>query len=126
MPAFKAFLSTPAIPGDKPVGVIQPNGAGTFYGQAVGGSGSGQSIHLRWTGTLLGTFTLWYSNRKDPDLTTDTDWVLDSSSTLANPAGAAGATFMDTFNSNAKLRRLKYVNTSGAGILDGEIETRGY
>jgi hypothetical protein len=101
-------------------------GTTTYYGNAVGGSGAGQSIHLRWTGTPTGTFTLWYSDKQDPVLTTDADWVQDTSSTLANPAGAAGSTFMDTTNSNAKLRRVKYVNASGSGFLSGEIKTRGY
>lgn len=125
MPQFSVFTSIQAA-GDTARGRITPNGAGTFYGQAVGGSGAGQSIHLRWTGTPTGTFTLWYTNKKDPDFTTDTDWTQDTSSTLANPAGAAGSTFMDTFNSNARLRRVKYVNTSGAGVIEGEFDTRGY
>ena len=125
MPAFKAFITEFANK-DTPSGLIQPSGVGTFYGQAVGGSGEGQSIHLRWTGTIAGTLSLWYSNKREPDLTTDTDWVQDTSITLTNPAGAAGSTFMDTTNTSARLRRLKYVNASGAGTLTGEIEIRGY
>lgn len=125
MPDYQAFETVDATNKTRNPGA-NVTGTTTYYGNPVGGSGAGQSIHLRWTGTPTGTFTLWYSNKKDPDLTTDTDWTQDTSSTLANPAGAAGSTFMDTFNSNANLRRVKYVNASGAGYLAGEIRTRGY
>ena len=125
MPNFQAFETVDAGNQTRNPGA-NVTGTTTYYGNAVGGSGTGQSIHLRWTGTPTGTFTLWYSDKPDPVLTTDTDWVQDTSSTLTNPAGAAGSTFMDTTNSNAKLRRVKYVNASGSGFLSGEIKTRGY
>jgi hypothetical protein len=125
MPNFQAFETVDAT--NKTVNPgANVTGTTTYYGNAVGGSGTSQSIHLRWTGTPTGTFTIWYSDKKDPVLTTDADWVQDTSSTLANPAGAAGSTLMDTTNSNAKLRRVKYVNASGVGFVSGEIMTRGY
>lgn len=125
MPDFQAFETNDAVNKDRKPGV-NVTGAATYYGNAVGGSGVGQSIHVRWTGTPTGTLTLWYTNKRDPDFTTDTDWDQDTSSTLANPAGSADGTFMDSMNTNARWRRLKYVNASGSGFLTGEIRTRGY
>lgn len=125
MPDFQAFETNDAANKNRTAGV-SVTGTNTYYGNVVGGSGAGQSIHLRWTGTPTGTFTVWYSNKRNPDLTTDADWVSDVSETLTNPAGAASSTFMDTTNTNARWRRVKYVNASGAGFLTGEIRTRGY
>lgn len=125
MPDFQAFETYDAANKNRTPGV-NVTGTTTYYGNAVGGSGVGQSIHVRWTGTPTGTLTLWYSSKRSPDLTTDTDWKQDTSSTLANPAGATDGTYMDTTNTNARWRRLKYVNASGAGFITGEVRTRGY
>lgn len=126
MPDFQAFETNDAVNKDRKPGV-NVTGAATYYGNAVGGSGVGQSIHVRWTGTPTGTLTLWYTNKRNPDFTTDADWSQDTSASFTNPAGAAGQSGpLDTTNTNARWRRLKYVNASGAGFMTGEIRTRGY
>jgi hypothetical protein len=72
------------------------------------------------TGTLTGTWTLWGTDKINPSLADDADWV--DMSTHAefvetNPAGSTSKwQVSSTLIRKAKLR-LKYVNASGTGTL---------
>lgn len=77
------------------------------------------ALHLFWTGTPTGTFTLWLSDVPIPDRTTDNDWVQDTTFAPTNPAGAAGKMRDNVGNGTARWARIKYVNASGSGTLKG-------
>lgn len=106
-------------------GVFQPlkveglaiSGAGTFYSDVIGPRVSGWGYHFDWTGTLTGTFTLWRSNKRSPDLTNDNDWIQITSFIPSNPAGAPGKFGDEVSFTHFKNYRFKYVNASGAGTL---------
>lgn len=81
----------------------------------------GFSISMEWTGTPTGTFTLWFSNKDNPILTTDADWNQDTTFAPTNPAGAAGSMGDGGVgNAQAGKWRVKYVNASGTGVLTGQ------
>lgn len=81
---------------------------------------NGFSFSMEWTGTPTGTFTLWYTNKENPVLTTDADWNQDTTFAPTNPAGAAGSMGDGGIgNAGARLWRIKYVNASGSGTLTG-------
>ena len=94
-------------------------GAATVYslrwnaGLAYGNN----SFHIEWTGTLSGALSIWRSNKAEPDLTDDDDWVEDTGPTWVQPAGAAGKEFFDIQGQNALHVRIKYVNASGTGTI---------
>jgi hypothetical protein len=79
------------------------------------GDAASLGLEFETTGTLTGTWTLWYSNEMFPDETTDTDWTQDTSFVPTNPAGAASRFFSSLGNVNARWVRVKYVNASGTG-----------
>lgn len=104
---------------DKSDGVAV-SGTNTYYSKPFGGAHSdGQSIHLEWSGTPTGTFTLWASDKPNPSETDDTDWVQDTTFSPTNPAGSASKMMDTTSNMKANLKRIKYVNASGSGTLKG-------
>jgi hypothetical protein len=92
----------------------------TYYSKVWTGSDSDTcGIHLEWSGTPTGTFTLWMSDKYAPDETSDTDWVQDTGFSPSNPAGAAGKFRDDMSQAPARRKRIKYVNASGSGTLKG-------
>ncbi len=74
---------------------------------------------LETTGTLTGTFTLWWSDEPHPVESTDTDWEQDTAWTPTNPAGAATYTKYSISDIKGKWFRIRYVNASGTGNLLG-------
>lgn len=120
---FTTFSATdanaPATPG------VVMTGTNTNYSQMFSGSNKSTavSVLLTWTGTPTGTFTLWGSNKANPNEANDSDWFQLAGATFTNPAGAAGQSSVGTtgFASDEFYRtRVKYVNASGAGVLTGE------
>lgn len=94
----------------------------TFYSDVFTGLGAdGYGLQLQWTGTPNGTFTLWMSDKLNPGLADDTDWVQDTTFAPTNPAGAAGKFRDDASNSKSLRKRIKYVNSSSAGTLFGWV-----
>lgn len=99
---------------------VSVSGTTTYYGIPMSGHHSGTwSLHLVWSGTPNGTFTLWESNVPNPDLTSDADWVQDTTFSPTNPAGSASKMFDNVANGGARWWRVKYVNSSGSGTLKG-------
>lgn len=95
----------------------------TYYSEIFAARGTSPvSIHLVWSGTPTGTFTLWYSNKPVPGLAADTDWVQDTTWAPTNPAGSASKAFYTLGNLTATRVRLKYVNASGSGNILGWAE----
>lgn len=74
---------------------------------------------LQSTGTLSGTFTLWYTDEPNPSLADDTDWVQDTSWVPVNPAGSATKTKYSIEGIRARFARVKHVASGGAGNLLG-------
>lgn len=94
----------------------------TYYSQPFSSPyAAGFSVRLAWTGTPTGTFTLWFSNKENPDRTSDSDWNQDTTFSPTNPAGSAGSMGDGGIgNAHARLWRIKYVNASGSGTLTGQ------
>lgn len=100
-------------------------GAAVVYSNVFGSDTVSQEVasaHLVWTGTPSGTFTVWASNKPEPSLADDTDWV-DITTAVAgitNPAGAAGKLLVRVPNTAVALKyRVKYTNSASTGVLQG-------
>ena len=98
---------------------VAANSTNTYYSKPWGAKTS-WSLHIETTGTLTGTWTLWSSNKPQPDPTDDDDWI--DISTHAgfvetNPAGAATKWTATPDHLPGAWFRLKYVNGSGTGNL---------
>jgi hypothetical protein len=106
--------NAPAIQG------ITLSGAGTVYSDPFSGMNSdGASMTVFTTGTLTGTFTLWFTDVRNPSLADDSQWTQDTTFAPTNPAGAA-IKFTDSMgNAKALRKRLKFVGASGAGTITG-------
>ena len=103
---------------------VAVTGTGTYYSTKISGKhADGAGIHLAWTGTPGGTFTLWMSDKPVPSEADDADWVQDTSFSPANPAGSASKMRDDTANAKARWKRVKYVNATGSGSLFGWANT---
>jgi hypothetical protein len=107
-------------PGFTPAnGVTNPTG--TVYSEKTFvGDDNHISLVVRTTGTLTGTLSLWYSNKMEPDVSSDTDWDQDTAIVLTQPAGSATVQRLEVGNLGARFARVKYVHTSGTGVLSGE------
>ncbi len=89
----------------------------TYYSKMFGGFGSdAYDLHVVWTGTPTGTLTLQVSDKPNPVETSDTDWVTTTETTMTNPAGS-GSSFRVAKDVSPGHKRLKYVNSSGSGVL---------
>jgi hypothetical protein len=100
------------------------SGTNTNYGLPFRPGAEGRfSVHLGWTGTPTGTFTLWYTDLEAPGLANDADWVEDTTWAPVNPTGSAGSMYVTTGNVAALWVRVKYVNASGSGTLWGHMTT---
>lgn len=94
------------------------SGTATYYSnQWTGTDADGYGLHVEWSGTPTGTFTLWMSDKPTPTEADDTDWVQDTAFVPVNPAGAAGKFRDDAYNAKSRRKRLKYVNASGTGTI---------
>lgn len=120
---YKLFTTTPS--GDSAAGPsegVAVSSTNTYYSHPWGAAGAdGQSFQLHWTGTPTGVFTLWYSNKPHPSLTNDNDWIEDTDFSPTNPAGSASKMGDNAANMKANLKRVKYVNASGSGVLTGDV-----
>lgn len=86
------------------------------------------SMHLIWTqtsATYASVVSLWASNKKNPGLDGDDDWVemtadhgFDGFPGLTSGAlGTSGSDFVDVSDSGALQYRLKFVRSGGAATL---------
>ena len=74
---------------------------------------------LQTTGTLAGTYTLWYSNDEAPSLADDTDWEQATGWSPTNPAGSAIKDNYAVTDLKCRRWRVKFVPASGSGTLSG-------
>lgn len=96
------------------------NPTGTKYSEKMTPNEYGDlGFTLITTGTLSGTFTLWYSDKENPDVSTDGDWTQDPTWAPTNPAGAATNVAYNVSGLRKKWARVKYVHSAGAGDLSG-------
>ena len=113
-------ISTDAV-GEQTEGVAVSS-TDTYYSKPWGAAGTdGQAVQLEWSGDPVGVFTLWWSCKDHPILTTDADWIEDTDFTPTNPAGSASKMGDNAGNMKANLKRVKYVNASGTGVLKGWV-----
>lgn len=98
------------------------SGTSTFYSDPWSGeAGAGFGLTVFFTGTPTGTFTEWFTDKPNPSLADDSDWVQNSGFSPTNPAGAAGKFRQDDATSRSYRRRLKYVNASGTGTISAFV-----
>lgn len=99
---------------------VAASGTNTYYSESLKGSDD-FSVGVATSGTLTGTWTLWGSNKMDPNTASDTDWTdLTALITPTNPAGAATKWTINSVNTRMRRVRLKYVNASGTGTLTAD------
>lgn len=104
----------------EPTNGASMTGTSTVYSLPMSASRAAYwSVHLVWSGTPNGTFTLWTSDVPQPSLADDTDWVQDTSFSPTNPAGSAGKMMDFVGNGACRWWRIKYVNSSSTGTLKG-------
>lgn len=117
--AFSIFNTRSATdPGAPALVGVSVSGTPTIYSELIAGLDSdGSGVTFITTGTLTGTFTRWVTDKPNPDLTNDNDWVQDTTFTPTNPAGAATKFRDDTGNDKGYHKRYKYVNASGSGTI---------
>lgn len=114
-------------PGAPALNTVAVSGTPTIYSELwTGDESDGYGLTVFTTGTLTGTFTLWMTDKIAPILTSDADWVQDTGFVPTNPAGAAVKFRDDAGNTKAKWKRLKYVNASGTGSLEGYVAVPKY
>lgn len=103
---------------------VAVTGSNTYYGNPISGkNSSGFGIEFIWTGTPTGTITHWISNKPNPSLADDSDWVQESTLfTAVNPAGSASKS-QHTLAHHGGLKRFKYVNSSGSGVFYAYVNT---
>ncbi len=90
--------------------------SGTQYSSAwTAGNAPNFSIHLEFTGTPTTAVTLWKSNKPNPNVANDNDWVQDTDVTFTGAAGAAAKEFKEVGNSGGAQYRLKLVTSGGSG-----------
>lgn len=107
-------------PGAYPGVGVAVSSTNTYYSALISGAdGVMTALHIAWTGTPTGTFTLWGSDKATPSLADDTDWYSITSGVPTNPAGAAGKSGSKLVDEPARWKRVKYVNASGSGTLTG-------
>lgn len=95
---------------------VAVSGANTYYSNLFGGGDFLLwGLHFVWTGTPTGTFTLWKSNKANPSLADDTDWVQETGVVLTNPAGSASKAGNEVGNTAFRYYRVKYVNSASTG-----------
>lgn len=107
-------------PGAPTLNFVAVSGTPTIYSELIAGLDSdGMGVTFFTTGTLTGTWTAWVTDKPNPGLADDTDWVQDTTFVPVNPAGATSKFRDDSANSKGYHKRFKYVNTSGTGNIQG-------
>lgn len=98
---------------------VAASATNTYYSRMQSQRNSnGTNIQVLTTGTLTGTFTVWVSDKPNPNEANDNDWV-NTAIAPTSPAGAATNQVISvpaTFQSAFRVR-LKYINASGTGNL---------
>lgn len=86
---------------------------------------AGLSYQIDWTGTgLTATIKLYASNKREPVLTTDADWVEQTDVTITGPTtSASGQASANIGNANFRWYRLKYTRSAGSGTFVTHAET---
>lgn len=123
-PSYKMFTTRTALATG---GVTQTDGVAasstnTYYSNKMQPHRHGLGFQLETTGTLTGTFTLWWSDEEAPTLADDTDWAQDTSWSPTNPAGSTTKVKYAVEGIKGRWARVKYVNASGTGNLLGEAQ----
>lgn len=80
------------------------------------------SVHYEHTGNATSTITLLASGKRDPDATSDTDWV-DTGQTFTEPAGADAKDLIEVTTSGNRWYMFKFVTASGSGTLSLWVNT---
>lgn len=82
------------------------------------GSATALGIQVDWTvaGSGVAAMTIWYSNKKDPSITADTDWVQDSTLTFTTLNGSATQAFYTLEPIAATYLMIKIAYTSGTSV----------
>lgn len=97
------------------------SGAGTTYSLPVPTPNDGAGgYEITSSGTLAGTLTRWLTDKDDPDLSSDTDWIQDTAWVPTNPAGAATKTKYSFDGMKGRWFRIKFVYSGGSGTLAGK------
>ena len=120
--SYKIFQTQSSTDANAPQveGVVNPTG--TVYSSAVTGRhADGYGLTIITTGTLTGTFTLWMTDKPNPNLANDNDWVQDATFAPTNPAGSAVSFRDDASNAKSMYKRIKYVHSSGTGTIFGYV-----
>ncbi len=117
--AFSIFNTRNASDANAPTLVgVSVSGTPTIYSELIAGlDADGAGVTFFTTGTLTGTWTAWVTDKPNPGLADDSDWVQDTLFVPTNPAGAASKFRDDTGNSKGYHKRFKYVNASGTGTI---------
>lgn len=106
---------------------VAVSGANTYYSIPISASHAAFfGLQLVWSGTPTGTFTLWATDKNQPSLADDTDWVQDTTFSPTNPAGSASKMRDNVGNGVARFWRIKYVNSGGSGTLKGYATVAQY
>lgn len=123
-PSFAIFHSLVNVPDvDGATGLVA---AGTQYSDVARISGGDVAgFHLETTGTVTATITFWVSGKPNPILTSDADWVQDTSFAITSPAGATTKAFYHLGNNGALWARWKVVTSGGTGNLKGWAVRKG-
>jgi hypothetical protein len=102
---------------------VAVSGALTFYSDMTDVSSIlNPSYHLVWTGTPTGTFTVWGSNKEDPNPANDNDWFNPTLAVaIVQPAGSASKDFVDLSGWPFRKVRLKYVNSASTGVINAFV-----
>lgn len=98
-------------------GIVNPTG--TKYSHKMVPRAGLVGFTLQTTGTLNGTFSLWYSDKEAPNTASDDDWVQDTGWTHTDPAGSATKVKYVVSDLETRWVRVKYVHASGSGSLFG-------
>lgn len=121
MSSYSIFNTTEPVQGRTTEGVAVADTDTVYSSKISGKHADGIGLHLEWTGDPTGTVTFWVSDKPKPDETDDGDWVQDSTNfTAVNPAGSASKAQHNIAMRHA-WARIKYVNSSGSGVLLGYV-----
>lgn len=119
--SYTLFSTSDGSVMDKRTPGVAVTGTNTYYSKPVSSEwGDGFSLHLQWTGTPTGDFTVWRTNKPDANPLTDADWSQDLSfgtSGVLATGGVANNNSVSAQNAKNKLWRVKYVNASGTGTV---------
>lgn len=123
MTLFKTFdpvsgYATEGVP------VTAVNNAVTYSVPWLNYLGRGKfGFQLRWTGTVKGVWSIQFSDKDQPDQSSDADWTTDTTMAPVNPAGAPGS-YGDNGEALHRWYRFKLVQDGaapGAGTLTGDV-----